>query len=493
VKRCNTVTEFERALVRIRGQYELGFEQATIEVRQTYAEGSLIFDAARDQLLEAHARIFIDQVLEALNWQTGVGDSELATNLTPEAPVRSLDVSTVRFLDYLGYEVDNPRRPLLIVETKRPGAGLPRRQDAFSDSDDPVNAIVQGLKGEKLANEWSSWLGTARDYFRSTAAKAEASPKRVVITNGSWLVIFADPGNAFNTSEPDSNSIYVSPSRSEIVRQADLVFSLLEHQRLTETLPPLKLNELLFYIAGSEVDKLMYGVRLLYQSDADFYAAMPSIKVRPLIHVRTKAGVWLIVEDAGSSETLPGDPDQLSEHYTQFASRAGDLLDTVQSRLGISSLSLLSLREHYQEAGPAEYPIGLLGVKRKHYPAHDEYVVATGREPHYFRLIPSVANCPFHSLAEQGGAAVGSRTIDPPAFFIVGQDQRCCHGDVHQTKRNRLTPENRTRCGPRSGANLEAFCEIFQFEQYLCCRTCAFESVCTSAEVFYLPCHTAPD
>ena len=32
------------------------------------------------------------------------------------------------------------------------------------------------------------------------------------------------------------------------------------------------------------------------------------------------------------------------------------------------------------------------------------------------------------------------------------------------------------------------FCEIGRFEWHLCCRTCAFEEVCTKAEVFHLPC-----
>jgi hypothetical protein len=38
------------------------------------------------------------------------------------------------------------------------------------------------------------------------------------------------------------------------------------------------------------------------------------------------------------------------------------------------------------------------------------------------------------------------------------------------------------------------FCEIWKFEEHLCCRTCAFEEVCTKAEVFSgLPCKNGSD
>jgi hypothetical protein len=35
---------------------------------------------------------------------------------------------------------------------------------------------------------------------------------------------------------------------------------------------------------------------------------------------------------------------------------------------------------------------------------------------------------------------------------------------------------------------MHPFCEIFSFEEYLCCRVCAFEEVCTKAPAFRLPC-----
>ena len=58
-----------------------------------------------------------------------------------------------------------------------------------------------------------------------------------------------------------------------------------------------------------------------------------------------------------------------------------------------------------------------------------------------------------------------------------------------KAKSCRITLENRDRCGSRSSGEQGAFCEIWRFEQHLCCRTCAFEDVCTKAEVFQgLPC-----
>src|SRR5450759_1944815 len=77
------------------------------------------------------------------------------------------------------------------------------------------------------------------------------------------------------------------------------------------------------------------------------------------------------------------------------------------------------------------------------------------------------------------------------SFFPSGETHHCAHGNVLLAKSSEITAENRARCGPRSGEDGEdgeAFCEIWSFEQRLCCRTCAFERVCTNADVFQLPC-----
>ena len=153
-------------------------------------------------------------------------------------------------------------------------------------------------------------------------------------------------------------------------------------------------------------------------------------------------------------------------------------------------LAPTELAEHYHGSEPAEYPVGLLGVRRVSGAKPEEYVIATGTHTHYFSFTPTVPTCPHHATDEAGSApfCVPGQNMEFRAFFILGQDQRCCHTGVHRGKRTLLQPDNRDRCGPRSNGNMHSFCEIFPFEEYLCCRVCVFEEVCTSAPVFILPC-----
>jgi hypothetical protein len=77
---------------------------------------------------------------------------------------------------------------------------------------------------------------------------------------------------------------------------------------------------------------------------------------------------------------------------------------------------------------------------------------------------------------------------DSRAFSISGESHHCAHRDVADAKSSQITPKNRDRFGPRSGDDFTAFCELWRFERHLCCRTCILEDVCTSADVFALPC-----
>jgi hypothetical protein len=109
-----------------------------------------------------------------------------------------------RGLDYLGFE-QNTLKPLLVVEAKRLKAPLPflatllapGASAAAAIPVDPIggrSAIVsRGLVGEKLTGDWNRWLAELKDYIRSIHTKTKQVPKRVVMTNGEWLILFRDP------------------------------------------------------------------------------------------------------------------------------------------------------------------------------------------------------------------------------------------------------------------------------------------------------------
>lgn len=173
-----------------------------------------------DECLEYHARTYIiNGMFEALNWPLQCDDGLPA--FIPEAPLESLERGARRFLDYFGFSATT-QKPLIIVEAKRPSLKLP------SDSNHS-ETIANGLKGDNLGKKWNEILQTMKDYVISTAAHFGCAPLRAVITNGSWLILFADPAQTFLNDDLDVGSIIVYADHNEILNKAAEVWEYLEY------------------------------------------------------------------------------------------------------------------------------------------------------------------------------------------------------------------------------------------------------------------------
>jgi hypothetical protein len=61
--------------------------------------------------------------------------------------------------------------------------------------------------------------------------------------------------------------------------------------------------------------------------------------------------------------------------------------------------------------------------------------------------------------------------------------------DVAGAKHVIIGSENLQSCGPRSGRNKDVFCEIAPVDEFLCCRLCAFQQVCSASDILRLPCN----
>ena len=109
------------------------------------------------------------------------------------------------------------------------------------------------------------WLVTLQDYVRSIFEQVRQVPRRVVITNGDWLVLFLDPYDTFvQEGTPNPNHILVFLDRDEIEQRHRELFRYLEHGHVSRTARGLEPGELSFHIAGDAVDRLMHGIRLHY-------------------------------------------------------------------------------------------------------------------------------------------------------------------------------------------------------------------------------------
>lgn len=482
--RVRNANEFLLRLRRISEDYERLFAPCIAQIREKYAgkpEEDLL-----DYSLEVHAREYIvNSLLAALNWRLDARPEEGLPNLVPEVPVRSSERGTLRSLDYLGLErkTDNP---LLIVETKRPSAELPQ---AWRPAATYSEIVMMGLAGEHLKGEWSRWLDDLRDYVRSVYDRIQKAPRRVVLTNGDWLILFLDPSDAFlENGSRDPNRILVFRAPTDIEKRFSELFRHLEHQHVLGETPALTPGELLFHLGPEAVDRAMHGLRLRYIEQQGIYTPAPVIKVAPVVFLRSRYGAWFRVEAPPKDYELPHKEDDLARHLAEVHEAAMDLLCQVNQRLG-TSLQPFPLHKHYEdEDGFAAIP----GVVKC---GGDEFLVITGDKTHYLLPEPSVPDCPYHDWGKCNSAGVPSnpgpilaRSISPRSFFISGELHHCAHRDVNSAKASPIAAANQSRCGLRSGQEGEAFCEIWPFEQHLCCRTCVFEKVCTKATVFRLPC-----
>ena len=155
---------------------------------------------------------------------------------------------------------------------------------------------------------------------------------------------------------------------------------------------------------------------------------------------------------------------------------------------------MIRLVANVRNGSQAEFQTETLPIRGVIECRRDEFLIVTGNQTHYLRLEPSVPQCPYHDWRQShaDGSAVSPspfmrRSTMPRSFFISQEEYHCAHRDMALAKDSRITKQNQ-RCGLRSGREGDAFCEIWRFEAHLCCRTCAFESVCTKAQVFQLPC-----
>ena len=489
MRRVRNANDFRIQFREIAERYQYFFRETIEQIKSTYSQTPLgKIPSSIDESLEAHIRFYlVNSLLAALNWRLDTNPEDGLPNLVPEVPVHDAERGTTRFLDYLGLERQT-NAPLLVVETKRPSSKLPRL-DEKERSDTPEEIISQGLKGTFLPGGWTHWIVTLKDYVRAVYQQTNRVPKRVVITNGDWLILFLEPADAFLAGgSANPINILIFHNRDDIEKRYLDLFHHLEHGNVLGKTDTLLLSELPFNIAIESVDRLMHGLRLLYFKEPSLWEySPPVIKITPVIFIRSRYESWLRVEGPQKEYRLPDHEELLTNHLLEIEQAATDLLIKVNQALN-KLLRPSSLSEHYENMDSFKQICGVREVKK------DEFLIATGDKTHYLLPEPSVPNCPHHDWrhSHSTGVAltlpVSARSTSPRSFFVSSEIHHCAHRDVITAKSSAISQQNLIKCGVRSGEEGQAFCEIWSFEQHLCCRTCAFETVCTKAEVFKLPC-----
>ena len=319
-------------------------------------------------------------------------------------------------------------------------------------------------------------------------------PKRVVITNGEWLILFRNPKDSFLQAENiQSNNVLVYSNLEEIKEKYREIYGFLEYQKVLNEAPPLTIGEIAFYVAPDEALQILHGIKLKYSEEPEFYyERTPVIKVLPILYLRTQFDTWLLVESNNPCK-MPFEMENLADHLNEVQQIASNLLSKLNTNLN-TNLIPTTIESYFEDTVSFEILHCVTAHRIQSHPEHDEYLIITGQYTHYFKLIPTVLNCPHHTwaLSKQKNVAslvsIQSRSVEPRSFFKDNEIHHCNHLEVENAKSSQITSQNSDRCGLRSGSNYDAFCEIWKFETRLCCRTCVFENVCTKTQVFNLPC-----
>ena len=483
-----SANDFRIAYRRIQGDYDRLYAPKVAAVRAILAAPERR-DPNLEEALEAHVRAYIiDETLKALRWViTSSTPAEIA-NMVPEAQVDPA-TGARRFMDYFGYE-RNVDQPLLVVEAKRPSE-FPVPTGGSTETASAMVSGWLGLPGE-APGQWSKWIPSLQKYIVSVFIRTGKFPVRAAITDGNWLVVFENPQDSFNVDGArDDRYIHVFTNRADVEDRYDQVFRLLDQRfvsRLATEVPP---GAIAGVIAPERVVRLLHGMRLRYATSETVGRLVPTITVLPTILLRSDAGSWLSVARREDAHFIPYRYDELQNHLQEVQADAQRLLERVQQQLG-KELQPSTLEEHYTDGEAFD---GMPGVEELQHES-DHFRIVTGQSTHYLLAQPTVPDCPHHDYGrsvelhcQAGDFPIINRSIETPrAYYVNTQLHHCCHEDVDAAKHVLISEENESRCGVRSGRKGDAFCEIAPFEEFLCCRTCCFQEVCTSTQVLRLPC-----
>ena len=127
-----------------------------------------------------------------------------------------------------------------------------------------------------------------KDYFVTVRARGESAPRRVLVTDGIWCVIFLEPETTLlnpDRSIPQHISVYLSGESEQtgavFESHFEEIFGHLEYGGLARQLRSLTLGELNFEVPPGTRTTMMRGLRLKYLEVEELYATTPRIQISP--------------------------------------------------------------------------------------------------------------------------------------------------------------------------------------------------------------------
>lgn len=517
--RCRNATEFLEQLDKIyrsaaRVRAHLGQSTEHVDADSPLAER--ILQDRREYWLECHARNFlIDHILSALNWQLSPSieaaeyiEANLATEHPPDSALSESPNGNTheqrRRLDYFGYDHDSDS-PLLVVEAKRPRFALCGAESPLAVPDGhPLASLIMTTLAQMaeeedaattLNSEWRQALRQLRDYCRSVYAAHDSWPARAVLTNGEWLLLFASPERTFGDPpihQGTEHWILVFESPALLLRHHEELWRQLEYAAVTRVDRPLAVEQVPFVVDPARIVSCCFGLRVSYTHKRTIYRKAPLISVSPLLFVRSSGSSFIQVECNWEDELPVDGGHDIGKHVKRVTRQAFGLKNDLEARVLHRTIPVLPIETHSSDAAAFH---ALPFVRRLYHSDGSYFLILTGSLAHFIRCRSDMSACAFHTHARSRSDRVAQREapvlrslINPKSYFVDGDEHHCTHRAVHSVKRHPVNEDNRDRCGPRSTQNGGAFCELWGFEEYFCCRQCAFYTICSQSQTYSLPC-----
>jgi len=415
-------------------------------------------------VVEAQTRKhLIDPLLKVLGWNL---EDPLNVLIEDGVEPQSNSGDSRRFLDYHGRaSCSESRNSLLLVEAKRLSATLPAEGRRTPETL-LAEALVKLHAGQPLRagfpTQWRRWLETLSDYLERLQNRFGYLPRRAVITNGCWYVVFKDPGILLPGSDVSEGGIAVFGDLQQIYAEASVFTKLLGYATLSGELLPQHPAALADFLPEEGAASMIVALMV---SRAALGEVEPVIGLRVVALMRTSMGQWITFRKdfARNYVQLHQDAERLREAHEQLNTSLQDLRQDLEAVAQVKWLTCAEVEGFSSEAK----------LCRTH--GMREHLVITGGAASILGDNEAYDSCVFHDWGrchQQGNGAeprmIASPSVDPPAFFPSGSTHHCAHAAVQAKKRQR--------------------CVLIEIDGYLCCRRCIFFERCWGSDWGGLPC-----
>lgn len=424
----------------------------------------------RDLILEAQVRAcLLDPLLKELGW-------DIASTMLVEAGIEGInDVEHRRFLDYFGVGTLSDTKSLVLVEAKRLSVSLPLHDTGMDSRQIIIDALGNSFKSDTdihpLSPEWAKILRTLADYVARLAHSNYGAPKRAVLSNGEWFIVFLEPFKSLLERRLEPKDFIVATSLSEASKLARELVDALAFEYLVEFSPAINCEDLRLHAdhgAGNLNAVLSYEVYTgaIGQNRAE-------IGFQPSVVVQVPSGRWLRFTDHSQNRTLLRGIDKLPEDMDELDSNSQILVGKLHAQAHLTFIDSKAYEDSIMRK--PEFPSTTL-VRLE---APNCHVLHTGVVVTPFVNLGEYTNCPYHAHGQafQEGHAVTPSpilrpTINPPVHFTSGSPNHC---------------------SSKKTENLKKDCPMMAITRHVCCRACSLQTRCWPDGFDALPCIAVPD